>query len=164
MKATQKIVSRGYHVYEYTTHLHFQERSSLLYEHTGKVRSESTAHHSIYRHLQHQWISFSFREPCRCHTEQRARKLSQSNEEGKRLWNEKDEGEENKEGELEKPRHVLVCVCKNRPTRGMFGGLLSPGVWALPFLSFPPSSRTSPSPLSQHEHSERSCGSSRLGC
>ena len=42
-------------------------------------------------------------------------------------------GEEN---EPEEPRHARVY--KNRPTRGMIGGLLSPsGVWALPLLSFP---------------------------
>ena len=47
-------------------------------------------------------------------------------------------GEEN---EPEEPRHARLY--KNRPTRGMIGGLLCPGVWALPFLSFPLSSETS---------------------
>ena len=67
-------------------------------------------------------------------------------------------GEEN---EPEEPRHARVY--KNRPTRGMIGGLLSPsGVWALPFLSLPRSSQTSSSSISQHERSERPCGRSPL--
>ena len=45
------------------------------------------------------------------------------------------------ENEPEAPRHTRMY--KNRPTRGMIGGLLSPDVWALPFLSFPLSSETS---------------------
>ena len=63
--------------------------------------------------------------------------------------------------EPEEPRHERVY--KNRATRGMTAGLLSPsGVWALPFLSFPLSSETSPSLISQHERSEHSCGCSPL--
>ena len=70
-----------------------------------------------------------------------------------------------KENEPEEPRHARLY--KNRPTRGRSGGPLSPsGVWALPFLSFPLSSETSPLSLSQHERqderSERSCRRSPL--
>ena len=69
-------------------------------------------------------------------------------------------GEEN---ETEVPRHARIQ--KNRPIRGMIGGLLSPSdVWALPFLSFPLSSETSPSSISQHEWSQRSCRRSPLCC
>ena len=60
----------------------------------------------------------------------------------------------------EEPRHERVY--KNRPTRGMIGGLLiHSGVWALPFLSFPLSSETS---LSQHGRTERPCGRPPLCC
>ena len=69
-----------------------------------------------------------------------------------------------KTGEENKREEPGTRVYKNRPTLGMIGGLLSPGVWAPPFLSFPLSSETSPSSISQHERSKRSCGRSQLCC
>jgi len=78
---------------EYTTDLHFQERSSLLYKHS--------------------------------HTEQRARKVSQSNKEGKWLWNERDKGEENK-GEQGYSRETESLEIKVLDTRNRILGVEHP--------------------------------------
>ena len=102
------------------------------------MRSPTVKHHPN-RRFQRRRISFSDREPCLVGAIQNKMLGSRANA-TKRVSN-RGMRKTSEENNPEEPRHARVY--KNRPTRGMIGGLLSPGVWALPFLSFPLSSETS---------------------